>query len=193
MYFTKFMLQNPTVKTHVVDPFLFERAQRIYKHFEDNGLFYVDDNRKQGHVFFDGWDGVEVTRAHVRFLPEVTSNEFIHVEFEGQQLVRHNRHLKPIIYYPIFNDEFKLRPGRLTDSENHLLSKYAALSGHCLYNRSKGWTVDFCDAGYPLKPSASLSMHTVKIQNWFKDQFQQMMGIESRCYGNRVSTVRFYC
>lgn len=191
MYVSKFMLDNPNLNLYDIDPALIERARKIYEHFENNSLFYVDCDRRSGHVFFDGKYGVEVTKQHVRFLDDVNAESFVVVDFNDTQLVKHGRSLKPIIYYPILEPGYKMRTGQLGSAEQYLLEKYKGLSKFCLFNRVHGWTVDICDNTYPLNPSASLSMHTVKIQNWFKSQYAIVSTLNSKCYGNRVSSIRF--
>ena len=191
MYVSKLMLDNPNVSFYDIDPAILERAKKIYEHFESNDLFYVDCERYRGHVFFDGKYGVEVTKQHVRFLDDVNPESFVVVDFNDTQLVKHGRSLKPIIYYPIFEPGYKMRTGQLSAAEQHLLDKYEGLSKYCLLNRIHSWTVDICDNNYPFKPGLSLSMHTVKMQNWFKTQYSILSKISSKCYGNRVSSIRF--
>ena len=193
MYITKFMLDHPTTTLYEIDPVMYERARKIYEHFEKNDLFFVDGDRKEGHVFFDGKYTVEITKQWVKFKEDVNPRLFTAVDYNGEALVRYNRTLKPAIYHPIMEEGFELRKGSLSDAEKHLLSKYCGLSKFCLYNRVHGWTVDICDNVYPLVPSMSLSIHAVKMQNWFKAQFANICNVETKCYGKRVSTVRFFC
>lgn len=185
------MLDNPTTGLYDVDHVLYQRAKIIHKHFEDNNLFYVSGERTRGHVFFDGEYGVEVTKTYVRFLDDVKADTFVELDFNGEKLVRYHRSLKPAIYHPIIDSDYVRKQGTLTEAEAHLLSKYEGLSKYCLYNRIHGWTVDMCDSIYPFNPSASISMHVVKMKKWFNEQFNIISTLEATHSGKRVSSFRF--
>lgn len=189
MYISKYTIENADTNVYAVDKTLIERAKTLYEHFKNNDLFYVDDTREYGHIFFDGERGVEVTRAGVRFRDDVNPNEFTHVNFNGQTLIRYNRSLKPEIYHPKIKTDYEHAEGHLSKAERHLLDKYNGLSQYCLYNRIHNWNIDMCDNNYPIKPGMSLSIHTVKLCNWFKETFKLKVITNTKCYHNRVSCI----
>lgn len=189
MYISKYMIDNADTNIYAVDKAMLGRAKKIYEHFKDNDLFYVDDTREYGHIFFDGKHTVEVTRTGVRFCEDIDPSKFTRVDFNGQTLIRYNRSLKPEIYHPKIESDYEHPEGNLSKAERDLLEKHDGLSQYCLYNRIHTWNIDMCDNNYPIKPGASLSNHVVKLCNWFKQTFHLDNITHTKCYHNKVSCI----
>lgn len=183
------MIENADTNIYAVDKAMLGRAKKIYEHFKDNDLFYVDDTREYGHIFFDGKYTVEVTRTGVRFCEDIDPSKFTRVVFKGQTLIRYNRSLKPEIYHPKIESDYEHPEGNLSKAERMLLEKHDGLSQYCLYNRIHTWNIDMCDNNYPIKPGVSLSNHVVKLCNWFKQTFHLDNITHTKCYHNKVSCI----
>lgn len=193
MYISKFMLDNPTLNCFDVDPVIMERAAKIYDHFESNNLFYVEDDKERTHVLFDGDYVVEISRNHLFFRSDVDASAFYEVRVGDVTMIKHGRHLKPVIYHPIFNDKYVRPVGEPSAADYDLLTRSPNLTRFCIYNRNWGWSIDLTDLSYPMEPIRSVSMHTVKMCNWFKDTHKIISLIKTRHFGNRITQFRFIC
>ena len=191
MFISKFTLENPDLNIHEIGPVLMERAQRAYNHFEQNNLFYINAEENHAHLFFDGDYVIEVSRDHVNFRSDIDPSAFYEFTVGDVTMVKCGRHIKPAIYHPIFNDDYVRPVGKANDCDVHILTKYPGFSEYCLYNRSWGWTVQLTETSYPFAPGMSISMHTVKMRDWFKEKYNILSLVKTRHFGKQVTQFRF--
>lgn len=191
MFISKNLLDNPNQRPAFIDQTIYKRAGLLYKHFDDNQLWYVDEGRSQSHVFFDGTYFVEISPKYVRFLDNVKLTDFQMVDVHGTNMVRYKRSIKPMLYHPMLNssDEAMVRV-EMTPGENLLFTAHPGLVKHCIYNRCCGWTIDMCNNTYPLITSLSASIHTCKVYKWLKTTYN-IVNPESKTYRRRVCSLRF--
>ena len=191
MFISKNLLDNPTQRPAFTDIEIYKRAAAHYAHFEKNKLWYVDADRSCSHVFFDGEYNVEVNQKYVHFSKEGKDSDYQVIDVFGTLMVRHKRSIKPILYHPTLMktlDSQTVYP--MTPAEIILFTAHPELVQYCIYNRCRGWTIDLCDATYPLDPGISISFHTRRIYDWFKAT-HQLINLESKTYRKRVCSVRF--
>lgn len=195
MFISEFLLNNPERLSADTDLTLYNKAKLHHAYFKDNNLWFVNKNRRRSHVFFDGEHVVEVAEKYVRFPKDITKEDFTVIPYGDSFMVRFKRGLKPSVYYPTVKGLECGVPGTFTSSERYLLERWPGLAEHCLYYKGGGfgfgWSINFCQNNYPLKPGLSVSMHTVKMYDWLKTEKKVDWKPTSKVFLNQLHVISF--